>query len=322
LAAYVPVTYGILSVASLAIDTNASYWCKILLLEDQVPARTSPTVKRRRLAAELRRYREQAKLTIDDVAGGLEWSTAKISRIENARVTVLPRDTKFLMRSYGVAEGSETWEALLTLSRQSRQKGWWHTYGDAIADWFETYVGLEASASTLRTYESEFVPGLFQTEAYARAVHRAGMPAADDDEISRHVAVRMARQELLAEPDAPELWVVVNEAAIRRVVGGPLAMREQLSRLTEATRLPNVTLQVLPFSVGAHAAMAGAFMILGFPEPADPDVVYVNYDTGTLYLEKPPEIERYTLLFDHVRAAALPVGESRDLIARATSELA
>jgi transcriptional regulator with XRE-family HTH domain len=287
-----------------------------------VPARTSPTVKRRRLAAELRRYREQARLTIDDVAGGLEWSTAKISRIENARVTVLPRDTKFLMRSYGVAEDSETWEQLLTLSRQSRQKGWWHTYGDAIPDWFETYVGLEASAATLRIYESEVVPGLFQTEEYARAVLRATMPAADDEVVNKEVTVRMARQELLGEPDAPELWVVVNEAAIRRVVGGPQAMREQLSRLTEVARQPNVTLQVLPFSVGAHAGMAGAFHILGFPDAADRDVVYVYYDTGTLYLEKQLEIERYTLLFDHVRAAALPVGESRDLIARATSELA
>ncbi len=287
-----------------------------------MPAHSSPTVKRRRLAAELRSYRDRAGLTIEEVAQRLEWSTAKISRIENARVSVLPRDVKFLLGVYGVQESGEEWEALLALTRESRQKGWWHAYGDAIPEGFETYVGLEADATTLRTYESEYVPGLLQTEDYARAVMRATMLTAGDEEIERHVAVRMVRQERLTGPSAPEIWAVVSEAVIRRVVSGEPVMRAQLSRLVEASRQPNITLQVLPFSVGAHAGMDGAFMILGFPAPTDPDVTYVHYYTGTLYLEKPEDLARYTLMFDHLRAAALPVGQSRNLIARARDELA
>jgi hypothetical protein len=286
-----------------------------------VPATSSPTVKRRRLAGELRSYRDQVRLTIDEVARQLEWSTAKISRIENARVTVLPRDVKFLLRVYGVEEGAEEWEALLVLARESRQKGWWAAYGDAIHEAFGTYVGLEADATTLRTCESEYVPGLFQTEDYARAVMRAVTPAASDDEIEKNVAVRMTRQERLAGTETPEIWAIVNEAVIRRVVGGAAAMRDQLSCLVQASRQPSVTLQVVPFSVGAHAGMDGAFMLLGFPEPDDPDVVYVHYNSGTLFLEKPEEVHRYTLMFDHLRAAALPVNQSRDLIARVRDEI-
>ena len=237
-----------------------------------MPAHSSPTVKRRRLAAELRSYRDRAGLTIEEVAQRLEWSTAKISRIENARVSVLPRDVKFLLGVYGVEENGEEWETLLALARESRQKGWWYAYGDAIPEGFETYVGLEADATTLRTYESEYVPGLLQTEDYARAVMRATMLTASDEEIERHVAVRMVRQERLTGPGAPEIWAVVSEAVIRRVVSGEPVMRAQLSRLVEASKQPNITLQVLPFSVGAHAGMDGAFMILGFPAPTDPDV--------------------------------------------------
>jgi transcriptional regulator with XRE-family HTH domain len=287
-----------------------------------MPSHSSPTVKRRRLAAELRRRRDEAGMTIEEVADQLEWSAAKISRIENSRVSVLPRDVKFLLRTYGAEEGTEEWEALLVLSRESRQKGWWHAHAEAIPEWFETYVGLEADATALRTYQSEFVPGLLQTEDYARAIHRATMVTASDEEIEKQVAVRMARQERLAEDDRPQMWAVVNEAVIRRVVGGVEVMRAQLAKLTEASRDRNVTLQVLPFSVGAHAGMDGAFMILGFPEPTDPDVVYVHYYAGTLYLEKPQESQRYALMFDHLRAAALPVGQSRDLIARVADELA
>jgi transcriptional regulator with XRE-family HTH domain len=287
-----------------------------------MPSRTSPTVKRRRLAAELRRRRDEAGMTIEEVAEHLEWSTAKISRIENARVSVLPRDVKFLLRTYGMDENSNVWETLLTLARESRQKGWWHAYADAIPELYETYVGLEADATTLRTYESEAVPGLLQTEDYALAVNRATLITSSTEEIEKQATVRITRQERLAESDPPELWAVVNEAVIRRVVGGRAVMREQLRRLAEASNEPNITLQVLPFSAGAHAGMDGAFMILGFPEPTDPEVVYVNYYTGTVYLEKPPEIERYTVMFNHLRAAALPVDQSRDLIACVADELA
>lgn len=287
-----------------------------------MPTRTSPTVKRRRLAAELRKARDAAGLTIEEVAERLEWSMAKVSRIENARVSVLPRDVKFLLSTYGLSERDEVWDALLTLARESRQKGWWQQYSDAIPDWFSVYVGMEAEATTRSSYHAEFVPGLLQTKDYATAVHRASLPTATDEEIEQLVNVRMARQELLTSSDGLQLWLVLNEAVLRRLVGGRAIMQEQLVRLLEATNLPSVTLQVLPFNSGAHAAMDGNFTILGFPDSSDPNVVYVEYATGALYLEKRPEVERYRLIFDHLRAAALSVDASRALIRRSEQELA
>jgi transcriptional regulator with XRE-family HTH domain len=281
---------------------------------------SSPTVKRRRLAAELRALREQAGLTLEEVAGRLEWSSGKISRIENARVGVLPRDVKFLLNVYGVDEDTDPWNELLGLARESRQKGWWRDFGDAVPEGFETFVGLEAEAAALRTFEPECVPGLLQSEDYARAVIRASMLTAPEDEIARHVAVRMARQGRLSGADAPSLWVVLGEAAIRRAVGGAAVMRTQLARLLNASDRASVTLQVLPFSAGAHPGLDGAFTVLGFP--GDPDVVYVHYYTGTVYLEKPDDTRAYSLMFDHLRALAVAPGASRDMIARARDELA
>ncbi|WP_440071822.1 DUF5753 domain-containing protein [Streptosporangium sp. OZ121] len=189
-----------------------------------------------------------------------------------------------------------------------------------MPDWFEAYVGLESEATFLRVYEVEFVPGLLQTESYIRAVYRAGLIGAEDEDIEQRIAVRLARQQLLTSPEAPHLWAVVNEAAIRRMVGGPETVREQLLRLVAASDLRSVTLQVLPFSIGAHAAMDSPFHVLGFGSD-DPDVVYIEYTTGTLYLEKTPEVGRYALMFDHLRAAALPVEASRTLIAKIAAEI-
>ena len=287
-----------------------------------MPTRSSPTVKRRRLAAELRKAREAAGLTIEDVAEKLEWSSAKISRIENAHVGVLPRDVKFLLSTYGHSDSDELWDVLLTLARESRQKGWWHQYGDAIPDWFQVYVGLEAEAATINCYRAEFMHGLLQTRDYARAVHRASLPSARDEEIEQLVEVRMARQELLTSDDAPQLWLILNEAVLRRVVGGCAAMHAQLERLSDATGLPSVTVQVIPFSSGAHASMDGSFTILGFSDDIDPQTVYLEYQSGSIYLEKREEVSRYRLIFDHLRAAALPVEASRTLIRRCAEELA
>ena len=284
--------------------------------------RSSPTVKRRRLAAELRHLRETAGLTIDEVAERLEWSTAKISRIENARVSVLPRDVKFLLSVYGITDNDDAWEVLTSLARESRQKGWWQQYGEAVPDWFEVYVGLEAEATTISGYDAEFVPGVLQTKDYARAVHRAQLMTATGDEIDRLVSVRLARQELLTSDDAPQLWLVLNEAVIRRAVGGRQTMRAQLERLAEASNLPNLTLQIVPFSAGAHPAMDGSFKLLSFGDPTDPNIVYIEYHTGALYLEKRDDVTRYSLMFDHLRAAALSVDASRDTMARAAEELA
>jgi len=284
--------------------------------------RSSPTVKRRRLAAELRHLREAAGLTIDEVAERLEWSTAKISRIENARASVLPRDVKFLLTVYGLTGTDDSWDVLTSLARESRQKGWWQQHGEAVPDWFEVFVGLEAEATTISGYEAEFVPGVLQTKEYARAVHRAQLVTATADEIDRLVRVRLARQELLISEDAPQLWLVLNEAVILRAVGGRDTMRAQLERLIEASSLPNVTLQIVPFSAGAHPAMDGSFKLLSFREPTDPNIVYIEYHTGALYLEKRADVSRYSLMFDHLRAAALPVDASRDNMARVAEELA
>jgi hypothetical protein len=286
-----------------------------------VPATSSPTVKRRRLAAELHACREEANLTIDDVADELEWSAAKISRIENARVRVLPRDVKHLLRIYGVAEGGPEWDLMVTLARESHQKGWWHAYGDTLGESFRTYVGLETAATTMRTYESECIPGLLQSEDYARAIIGAALSPGTDDDIDKNVAVRMARQARLSGDESPELWAVVNEAGIRRMVGGATVMRSQLGRLIEASRLPNITLQILPFSAGAHPGMDGAFMILGFAEPSDPEVQYATSSSGGLFLEGPRELKRSAQIFNHLRALALSIDQSRALITQVRDEL-
>jgi transcriptional regulator with XRE-family HTH domain len=282
---------------------------------------SSPTVRRRRLAAELHRLRQASKLTIEQVAEQLEWSTGKVSKIENARVSVMPRDARKLLEVYGILEGDER-ELLLSLARESRERGWWQQYGDAVPDWFATYVGLEAEAASISVYQAEIVPGLLQTERYATALHRAELMKATDEEIEQRVTVRMERQARLKLPDAPQLWVVLNEAVLRRVIGERSIMQEQLVRLTEAAEEPNITIQVLPFSAGAHASMDSAFWILGFDPPTDGEIVYFEHPTCSLYLEKADEVARYRLIYEHLRAASMPIDESRRLIARSAEDLA
>lgn len=265
----------------------------------------SPTVRRRRLAAELRRLRDQARLTIDDVAEKLNCSASKISRIETGHVGVNPKDARELLRLYGLPDDQV--EALVRLARQARLKGWWHAYQEVFTG---AFVGLEAEASSLRAYQALLVPGLLQTEDYMRAVIRAARPDATAAQVDIRVRARLARQRLLTEADPPQYWTVIDEAVLCRSVGGPRVMLEQLRWLADRATLPNVTIQVLPFSAGAHAGMEGPFLILGFPEQADPDVVYVDHTTAGIYLEDPAEILRYTLVFDHLRAAALGPDDS------------
>jgi transcriptional regulator with XRE-family HTH domain len=282
---------------------------------------SSPTVRRRRLAAELHRLRQASKLTIEQVADQLEWSPGKVSKIENARVSVMPRDARKLLDVYGITEGQER-DLLLSLARESRARGWWQQYGETVPEWFATYVGLEAEATAISAYQAEIVPGLLQTQRYAAALHRAALMDATDDEIERHVAVRMERQQRLSQPDAPKLWVVLNEAVIRRMVGERAIMHEQMAKLAEAASAPNITLQVLPFSAGAHASMDSAFSVLSFDPPTDGEIVYFEHPTCSLYLEKPHEVARYRLVYEHLRAASLSLDESRRLIARSAEDLA
>jgi transcriptional regulator with XRE-family HTH domain len=273
------------------------------------------TVGSRRLVIELKQFREAAGLTGEQVAEQMGWSVAKVYRIEGDRVRVLARDVQRLLKLYGI--GGEQAEAVLELARLARVKDWWHQYSGALPEWFQFYVGLEAAASAMQEYNAELVTGLLQTEAYARAVMAAAMRAdADDREIDRQVAVRLERQKRLTAPDAPTLWAIVNEAVLHRQVGGPQVMADQLAHIRQLAARPNVTVQVLPFTAGAHPAMLGSFTLMQFPDPADRDVVYLEAETGALYLEKPEDVRRYSLMIDYLRAQALGPAESRALIAQ------
>jgi transcriptional regulator with XRE-family HTH domain len=276
----------------------------------------SPTVRRRRLASELRRLREAAGLTIDEVGDKLECSASKISRIETGHVGVTPRDVRDMLELYPI--DADQREALVQLAREARKKGWWHAYNEVFTG---SFVGLESDASSLHAHQALLVPGLLQTEDYTRAVHKAIRPDQPDEEIERRVLARLARQKLLADPQPPEYWAIIDEAVLHRVVGGPEIMRAQLNRLIEAADLPHVTLQVVPFGAGAHAGMEGPFLILGFPEQADPDVVYVENTTTGSYLEEPSDVYRYTLMFDHLRASALNTSETLRMVREAADRL-
>jgi transcriptional regulator with XRE-family HTH domain len=279
-------------------------------------ARRSPTVRERRLARALRHLREEAGLKIEDVADRLEISASTVSRMETAQVGVRPRDLGFLLDMYEVS-GAER-DQLLQIARERRQQRWWQEYADlpniAVA-------GLEADASTISQYSTQLVPGLLQTEAYARAVLKAIRLDAKAGDIDRRLELRLHRQELLTSESAPEYWVVLDEAVLRRQVGGPAVMAEQLGQLVEAAKRPNVTLQVLPFASGEHAGMDGEFTILHYRESDDPDVVYIENTGSDLYLEAPEVTRRYNKIFDHLRAAAQNPSESIRTLGSIQSQL-
>lgn len=274
----------------------------------------SPTVRRRRLAAELRRLRERAQLTMEEVGEQIGWSATKISRIETSRVGVVPKDVGSLLDLYRV-DGSRR-EELLKLARDARKRGWWQAYSDLSSD-YTSYISLEAETTSMRSFGTVLLPGLVQTEDYARAVIRAGLILAPPGEVERRIEVRMARQSLLTQTNPLRLWTILDEAAVCRTIGGSTVMRAQLKRLLELAELPNVTIQVLPFTAGAHSGTSGAFEILEFPEPADPDVVFLENLTDSLYVEREADVYRYTVAFDHLRAKALDPDDSRDFIAKA-----
>jgi transcriptional regulator with XRE-family HTH domain len=279
----------------------------------------SPTVRRRRLALELRRLREAAHLTCEEVAEHLECSASKISRVETGRVSVSPRDVRDMLKLYGVPEQQR--DSLVQLSRDSRQKGWWHAYSDTIHPQFATYVGLESAASEIRVYEVNLIPGLLQTEEYARTMIRSGTMNGSLEDVERKVALRMARQPALTRNDPPMLWTVVDEAALRRRVGGTELMRAQLEHVLELSALKNVAMQVIPFGAGAHPAMGRPFVILVFPERIDPDVVYLEDLTSAFYLEDVDEVDRYNVFFNHLRATALSFDDSAALVTSVLKDL-
>ncbi|WP_344593096.1 helix-turn-helix transcriptional regulator [Actinomadura vinacea] len=253
---------------------------------------TGSTVRRILLGSQLRRLREAKGVSRQEAGYVIRASESKISRLELGRVSFKERDVDDLLTLYGVADASER-EALLQLAREANTPGWWHRYNDVLPGWFQTYVGLEESAALIRTYELQFVPGLLQSEGYARAVIRLGNAGAAESEIDQRVELRMQRQERLTGPEAPRLWAVLDEGALRRPIGGPEVMRGQFEHLMEMSKLPNVTIQVMPFRFGGHAAEGGAFSILRFPDQDLPDVVYVENLTGAMYLDKRDDVDTY-----------------------------
>jgi len=281
--------------------------------------RPSPTARRRRLAAALRQLREARNLSCTDAGKAVGWSESKISRIETGRVGIRQDDLERLLDLYEVT--GEPRAALLTLRRQATHRGWWHSYADALPAYFEDYVGLEDGAKSLSTYQNQLVHGLMQTEDYAAAVLRAAQPWATDDEVERQLAARATRQALLTAGNPLQVWAVLDEAVLRRIVGGPATMRAQLNRLREIAAFPNVTLQVLPFDAGAHASMGTSFELLQFPEPGDTAIVYIEDQTTSQYLETAADVERYTLVFDHLRASALSPERSAEFISQVASSM-
>jgi len=278
--------------------------------------RGSPTLRRRQLGMELRRLREAAGVTIEQVAERLECSASKISRIETGQSGATTRDVRDILEVYRVS--SDEADTLLQIAREARQKGWWQLFGTVLTG---AYVGLEAAADAVRSYEALVVPGLLQTEDYARAMIRAARPDIDMAEVDQRVRVRMGRQSLLTQDDPLDLWVVLDEAVLHRPVGGKAIMRQQLDHLVASADQPNITLQVLPFAAGAHAGMDGTFTMLLYEEPTNQNVVFAANAAGGLFLEKDEELTRYSFIFDHLRANALRPEESAAMIAALAKEL-
>jgi len=274
----------------------------------------SPSMRRRRLAAELRRLRTDTRLTVEDVAGRLQWPASKVSRIENRQVGVSPLDLRKLLDLYLVEEQTFR-DQLLEMGRRATERGWWQSYTGLLPA-LGNLIGLEAEAATIRTYEPELVPGLLQTADYARAVIRAGHPTNTMEEIDRRVEIRLERQEVLTrtDPPPPKVGVVLNEGVLARRVGNAEIMRAQLEHLTRGRDRANVVIQVLPFSGGEHPAMVGPFSMLTFLDPADPGVVNVENVLGALALEQPEEIRAYEEVWSALQAKAVSPDDSRAVI--------
>ncbi|SCD93509.1 Helix-turn-helix domain-containing protein [Streptomyces sp. DvalAA-19] len=270
-------------------------------------------VRRILLGSQLRRLRESRGITREAAGYSIRASESKISRMELGRVSFKARDVEDLLTLYGVADVEER-DALLGLAREANVAGWWHSYGNALPGWFQTYVGLEGAASLIRIYEVQFVHGLLQTEAYAHAVVSRGMRGAPEADIERRVALRLERQKVLVSERAPVFHAVLDEAALRRPYGERDVMRAQLRHLIDMSEQPNITLQVMPFSYGGHAGESGSFTLLRFPESDLSDIVYLEQLTSALYLDKPEEVTQYEKAMACLRKDSPGPEESRDLL--------
>lgn len=286
-----------------------------------MPVKPSPTTLRRQLGAELRRLRSDR--TVADVAAQLGWSESKLSRIETAHTGIRPKDLDRLLEAYGLAEDVRA--RIRALAGQARQRAWWEAYGDVLPNAYETYIGFEAEAIGILTFEALLIPGLLQTDEYARAVfvadgRRYDGRRFDDAEIDQKVQVRMARQAVLTRQPAPDVVAILDEGALRREIGGPAVLRRQLNWLNEAGQRANITIRVLPFSVGAHSALAGSYTILRFTGGEQP-LVYCEGRTGGVFRTRQEEVEGYLASFDGLRDAALTPPDSARYVSNLVSAL-
>ncbi|WP_327177161.1 helix-turn-helix domain-containing protein [Streptomyces sp. NBC_01335] len=272
-------------------------------------------VRRILLGSQLRRLRESRGITREAAGYSIRASESKISRMELGRVSFKARDIEDLLTLYGVADEAER-ESLLGLAREANVAGWWHSYGDVLPGWFQTYIGLEGAASLIRIYEVQFVHGLLQTESYAHAVVSRGMRGAPEAEIDRRVALRLERQKALVSERAPDFHAVLDEAALHRPYGSRDVMRAQLRHLLEMSEHPNVSLQVMPFSFGGHAGESGAFTMLRFPESDLSDIIFLEQLTSALYLDKAEDVQSYGKAMAQLRADSPGEDETRDLLHR------
>jgi transcriptional regulator with XRE-family HTH domain len=271
--------------------------------------RAGPTVLRMVVGAQLRRLREAKGISATDAGYAIRATHSKISRMELGRVGFRPRDIADLLTMYAVHDEQER-SAFLALAGEANVPGWWHGSADLLPGWFEPYLGLEEAASVIRNYEVQFVPGQLQTADYARAVIRLGHPEAAAAEIERRTALRISRQQLLARPEGPHFWAVLDEAALRRPLGGPEVMRDQVDHLIEAATRPHVTVQVIPFRAGGHPAAGGPFSLLRFPEPDLPDVVYLEQLTSALYLDRRTDVDSYHAVMERLCLQAAPATDT------------
>ncbi|MGH3887406.1 MAG: DUF5753 domain-containing protein [Pseudonocardiaceae bacterium] len=279
----------------------------------------SPTARRILLGSRLRRLREAAEISRAEAGYTIRSSESKISRLELGRVSFKERDVTDLLTMYGVTDTVQR-ATFVELVTRSNEPGWWHRYTDLVADWFQDYLGLEESAVRIRTCEQVFVPGLLQTEDYAKAIATHGWSPLAGQSVQRQVTVRMRRQALLAGPDAPKLWAVIDESVLHRLIGGRRVMLAQIEHLLELTKRHNVTVQVVPYQFSGYAA-EGSFTMLRFAQPELPDVVYIEHLSGALYLDKRSDTELYARVFDRLTVDAKTPDHTRQLLAKARVEI-
>ena len=272
------------------------------------------------LGAQLSRLRDRAGITRDDAGYHIRASGSKISRMELGRVSFKERDVIDLLEYYGITDLAER-EKLIQLTREANATPWYQKFHDVVPDWFHVFVGLEEAAQLIRVYDIQFVPGLLQTQDYARAIILQGAPGLDADEVERRVALRMGRQKLLTRENPPRYWVIMDEAALRRPMGGRDVHVAQIERLIDLIGEPNITLQVMPFKYGGHAADGGAFTIMRFPETDLPDVVYMEYLTGAHYIDKPEEVERYAAVMERLSVAGTSPDRTREILSGMLKEI-